>query len=228
MSNSVASRTKRLTLTFDNGPDPEGTSQVLDELARRGLKATFFVLGKRMADPKLRALAERASAEGHWIGNHTYFHEVPLGEQSEPGAAEHEIRATEALIGDLAQPEKLFRPFGGGGNLDKSLLNAEACQHLESESYTCVLWNSIPRDWNDPDGWVATAIAQLDENPWTLMVLHDLATGAMRHLSRFLDVVAAREIEVVQAFPEECLAMEGGQPTPLLQQVLETAPVPSE
>jgi peptidoglycan-N-acetylglucosamine deacetylase len=224
MSNSVVNRTQRLTLTFDNGPDPDVTPLVLDELARRNIKTTFFVLGKHMADPGLRALAERARSEGHWIGNHTYFHEIPLGEQTEPGAAGREIRKTDALIGGLAQPSKLFRPFGGGGNLDKSLLNAEACDYLKAEGFTCVLWNSIPRDWENPDGWVETAIAQLDESSWPLMVLHDLATGAMRHLSRFLDIVTARGIDVVQDFPEDCIAMEDGRPTVLLQQVLTTAP----
>ena len=57
---------KRITLSFDNGPDPETTPFVLDVLARRGIKTTFFVVGQNLA--KTRAPAERAVAEGHWIG----------------------------------------------------------------------------------------------------------------------------------------------------------------
>ena len=67
-----------VTLTFDNGPDPEATPHVLDVLAARDLKATFFVVGERLA--AARHLAERAHAEGHWIGNHTWTHRAPFGE----------------------------------------------------------------------------------------------------------------------------------------------------
>ena len=68
---------KRLTLSFDNGPFESGTALVLDALAARSIKASFFLVGKQLAAPGARALAERAKAEGHWIGNHTLSHDVP-------------------------------------------------------------------------------------------------------------------------------------------------------
>src|SRR5215471_1694251 len=102
-----------ITLTFDNGPDPEVTPQVLETLARHGLLATFFVVGEKLRDR--RGLAERAHRAGHWIGNHTYNHIVPLGLSTAPGRAVAEITRTEALIGELAHPRRFFRPFGGGG-----------------------------------------------------------------------------------------------------------------
>ena len=52
-----------LTLTFDNGPDPDVTPHVLDILAERGIKTTFFVIGEKLLDPERRSLAERARAE---------------------------------------------------------------------------------------------------------------------------------------------------------------------
>ena len=61
----------RVTLSFDNGPHPELTPRILDVLARRRVPASFFVLGSAMAVPEKRLAAERAHAEGHWIGNHT-------------------------------------------------------------------------------------------------------------------------------------------------------------
>jgi peptidoglycan/xylan/chitin deacetylase (PgdA/CDA1 family) len=207
----MTSTKKRLTLTFDNGPDAQVTPQVLEELARRRLKATFFVLGKNMAEPSLRAIAERVHAEGHWIGNHTFTHEVPLGDRTDPGAAQDEIGATQKLIGDLTHPDKLFRPFGNGGHLSNRLLNAECQEYLVSGGYTCVLWNSIPRDWEDVDGWVDRALGHLDELKWTVIVLHDLATGAIDNLGRFLDVVAERDIEIVQEFPNDCVIIKAGQ-----------------
>jgi len=117
-----------ITLSFDNGPDPEITPQVLDVLRRHGIKATFFVVGEKLRDR--RKFAERAHAEGHWIGNHTFNHQVPLGLCVERGMAAREIDATQRLIGHLAHSRRFFRPFGGGGIRDRRLLNREALQTL--------------------------------------------------------------------------------------------------
>ena len=74
-----------VTVTFDNGPEPSVTPRVLDVLARRGVRTTFFVIGNKLLTRDARACTERAHAEGHWIGNHTWTHSRPLGER--PGAA---------------------------------------------------------------------------------------------------------------------------------------------
>jgi peptidoglycan/xylan/chitin deacetylase (PgdA/CDA1 family) len=58
-----------VTLTFDNGPEPGVTEEVLEVLKREAILATFFVLGAKLADPARRRLAGQAHAEGHWIGN---------------------------------------------------------------------------------------------------------------------------------------------------------------
>jgi len=200
-----------LTLTFDNGPEPHVTPGVLDVLARRGIKTTFFVIGQKLADPAARALAERAHAEGHWIGNHTYTHSVPLGRSLDPDVAINEIAKTEALLGALAHPARWFRPFGGGGKIGPWLLRASALAHLTAERYSCVLWDAIPRDWQDPDGWVERALAQCLERAWTLMVLHDLPTGAMRRLDDFLDRVAAEGGRLRQDFPPACVPIRSGE-----------------
>ncbi|MGZ5803372.1 MAG: polysaccharide deacetylase family protein [Xanthobacteraceae bacterium] len=197
-----------LTLTFDNGPEPEVTPVVLDVLARRNLRATFFVIGEKLSQPDRYALTERA--EGHWIGNHSYTHSRPFGLRNEADLSEREIGRTQDAIGKLAHPKKLFRPFGGGGNLDRRLLNSDVVDYLERERYTCVLWNAIPRDWDDPDGWVDRALAQCRAQPWTLMVLHDLPTGAMRHLDRFLDEVGTAGGRIRQDFPPACLPIVEG------------------
>ena len=197
-----------LTLTFDNGPDPEATPLVLDTLKQRRIRSTFFVIGKRLEVH--RALTERAAAEGHWVGNHTYTHSGPLGARRAPGLAESEIGQTQKLIGPLAHPHRYFRPQGGGGKRGPHLLSADAVDFLTRGNYTCVLWNSIPRDWDDPDGWVDRALAHCAQQPWTLMVLHDIASGAMRHLDRFLDQVAEKGGRLRQDFPPDCVPMADG------------------
>ena len=149
-----------LTLTFDNGPEPGVTPRVLDILRERGIKATFFVIGEKLGDPERRRLAARAHGEGHWIGNHTFTHTVPLGQQHDPETAQNEIGRTQAAIGDLAHANRWFRPFGGGGNLDERLLKPSVVEYLTHNKHSCVLWNAIPRDWDDPDGWVDRALEQ--------------------------------------------------------------------
>ena len=200
-----------LTLSFDNGPEPEITPAVLDVLARSGVKTTFFVIGQKLAGRERRGVAERAPGEGHWIGNHSYSHSLPLGLRSEADIAEREIGRTQDLLGALVHPRKFFRP-SGGGNLDRRLLNPAVAEFLKRGGYTCVLWNAIPRDWDDPDGWVERALAQCRAQPWTLMVLHDLPTGAMRHLGRFLDAVSAEGGRIRQEFPPACTPIVAGIP----------------
>lgn len=78
---------------------------------------------------------------------------------------------------------------------------------------TCVLWNAIPRDWEDPRGWVETAIAQCLAQPWTLLVLHDLPTGAMGRLRIFIDRVLDHGGRFRQDFPPECVLIRRGEVT---------------
>ena len=199
-----------VTLTFDNGPEPGVTEQVLEVLEREKILATFFVLGAKLADPARRRLAERAHAEGHWIGNHTMTHGVPLGRLREPGAARHEILETEQLLGELAHPDRLFRPFGGGGALGPHLLNGEAVEVLKENRMSCVLWNAVPGDFKDPGGWAGVAIGECLSRPWTLLVLHDLPNGAMAHLGAFIACIRRHGGIFRQDFPPECVPIRRG------------------
>ncbi|MBM4268682.1 MAG: polysaccharide deacetylase family protein [Deltaproteobacteria bacterium] len=200
----------RVTLTIDNGPDPEVTPHVLDVLARRNVRASFFVLGSALADPARRRCAERARAEGHWIGNHTYTHAVPFGQNEAPDAVEREVVATERLLGDLAHEERLFRPFGGGGHLDERLLSRALVDHLTAEAYTCVLWNAVPRDW-EPHDWVSVAVEQIRASPWSVLVVHDVIPGNDRRIDDLLARLEDRGDEVVQAFAPDCVPIRRGE-----------------
>lgn len=200
-----------LTMTFDNGPEPDVTPRVLDILHERGIKTTFFVIGEKLADPERRRLAARAHGEGHWIGNHTFTHSIPLGQQPNAGTADREIRRTQDEIADLAHPLRWFRPFGGGGNLDDRLLKPSVVDYLTRNKHSCVLWNAIPRDWDDPDGWADRALQQCQSQPWSLMVVHDLPTGAMNHLENFLDRAAALGARFHQDFPPACVPIRAGE-----------------
>jgi peptidoglycan/xylan/chitin deacetylase (PgdA/CDA1 family) len=209
-----------VTLTFDNGPDPDATPVVLEVLRRRGIRATFFVVGQRLADPGRRAMAVRAHAEGHWIGNHTFTHAVPLGARRDRGHAAAEIGGTQALIGGLAHPDRLFRPVGGGGQLGPHLLSVEARDHLAAGGYTVVLWSAVPGDWRDPDGWPDRALEQCLAQPHPVLVLHDIAGGAMRHLDGVLGRLADAGATFRQDYPPACVAMRRGVAGPGLDDIV--------
>ena len=199
-----------LTLSFDNGPDPEVTPRVLDILRARSLRSTFFVLGRKLGNPAGRKLALKIRDDGHRIANHTFTHATPLGQNPALDVVETEIVATDRLLEEIGTPTRLFRPFGGGGNLDQRLLKRSVVDHLVAERYSCVLWNSIPRDWADPEGWVDTALEQCQGQPWSLMVLHDLPTGAMDHLELFLDKAEALGARFREDFPPDCVPIVDG------------------
>ncbi|OBG64713.1 polysaccharide deacetylase family protein, partial [Mycobacterium sp. E3339] len=148
----------RITLTFDNGPTPGVTDQVLDVLAERGMSAIFFVVGENVSSPAGHRLLERVVRDGHRIGNHSLTHGRPLGELS---AAEtlREIRSTQKILDGFGDGGRYLRPWGTEGALERRCLNPTAIEYLLTEKYTCVLWNSVPRDWADPTGWVDRALA---------------------------------------------------------------------
>lgn len=210
-----------LTLSFDNGPEPDVTPGVLDALAARDIKATFFLLGRKLVLPGHRAAPERAHAEGHWIGNHTWTHGAPLGTRPGADIAEAEVTRTQELLGDLAHPDKLFRPHGGGA-VGPQLMSPDVASLLQAQRYTCVLWTSVPGDYRDPDGWVEPALADCASRPWTVMVLHDLPNGAMTHLPRFLDAATKAGARFRQDFPTDCTPIVRGDVIGSLDRLITT------
>lgn len=198
-----------ITLTFDNGPDPDVTPLVLKSLRKHDVRATFFVIGEKLRDR--RHLSEMAQSDGHWIGNHTYTHLVPLGQMRESGVAVREIQSTDSLLGDLAHPRLFFRPFGNGGDLTSGLLNREALSYLQSRGHTCVLWNAVPEDWVYPTSWVERALELCFETDHAVLVLHDLPTGAMHYLDEFLDRAKARGAIFTQEFSRDCVLIDSGE-----------------
>lgn len=200
----------QVTLTFDNGPDDEATPVALKALARHSVLASFFVVGERMADPAHRRRAEAAHAAGHWIGNHSMTHRVPLGDNSRPDAVAREIVAAQEVIGPLAHPDKFFRPFGGGGHLDRRLLTPAARDYLIREEFTCVLWNVVPRDWEDAEAWVDRALQACMAEPQVLLVLHDYLLAAMNNLDGFIQQLKDQGHSIAQEFPAVCVPIVRG------------------
>jgi peptidoglycan-N-acetylglucosamine deacetylase len=204
-----------VALTFDNGPT-EVTGRVLDILRDRQLRAGFFVVGSRLDAPGGRALAQRAHAEGHWIGNHTMHHATPLGEHRNPRYGIDEIEDAQALLdaAELTSDDRFFRPFGRQGRIGPHLLSEPARDHLVQGRYTMVLWNNVPRDWEGDASWVDRALADtetVDSHDGTsVVVLHDLPTGGMNHLDTFLDRLDQGGHQVTTTLPRSCVPIRRG------------------
>ncbi|MFL9989255.1 polysaccharide deacetylase family protein [Paraburkholderia sediminicola] len=206
---------KKITLTFDNGPTPGVTEAILALLAERGIKTTFFVLGNRISDPVGAALLDKIVAHGHWVGNHSFTHSVAFGDSTEPGYAIREICDTQALIAERGISGRLFRPFGNFGLLGPHLLSEEALAYLMEHRFTCVAWNSVPHDWDDPARWVERCLADVVKQDWTVVVLHDIENAVLTRLPELLDALEKHDIEIVQSFPEEVVLIRDGEPTSL-------------
>jgi peptidoglycan/xylan/chitin deacetylase (PgdA/CDA1 family) len=202
---------EQVTLTFDNGPVPGITDRVLDILDRTGLKTTFFVIGRNLLDPDAAALMREAQSAGHWIGNHTLTHSVALGDRPEANYAREEIEGAQDLIGSCSRADKLFRPYGRDGLIGPHLLSEAALTRLLDGKYTCVLWNSVPGDWRDPEGWVERCLAEVQDQAWSVVVLHDIAHASLGRLPELLHRLQDRGAVFRQDFPDDVIVTRGGQ-----------------
>jgi peptidoglycan-N-acetylglucosamine deacetylase len=200
----------RLTLTFDNGPQPGATEVVLEQLAARDLRATFFMVGDRVQDEDGRRSALRVLEAGHRIGNHTLSHEAPLGEGADVARVRREIGESQSVLEALGVKERLFRP-NGRGQIGPHLLSAAAVDYLVEHKFTAVTWNCVPRDWEQPTGgWVERAKAALHHAAWLVLVLHDVHMGTGEHLSEFLDEAQRIGVRFTTEFPPSCVPILEG------------------
>jgi peptidoglycan-N-acetylglucosamine deacetylase len=123
-----------VALSFDDGPHPTFTPQVLDILERHGAKATFFLIGERaLRHPDLVARIRR---QGHEVGNH-YFNNGSILAASETDFLDV-LDRTERAIG-IGGPPRLFRPPGG-------VAWSRQLELVQSRGYVCVLGSGYPHD----------------------------------------------------------------------------------
>lgn len=204
---------KMLTLSFDNGPTKNTTPKVLDVLAARNMHAYFCVTGLQLKLNDHAKLVSETLDAGHRIVNHSLTHEVPLGDDASAAHARAEISDMDELMNELIGDwgERWFRPFGREGKLGQHVFSQAALAEFARLKYSVMLWNSVPRDWVDTHSWVSRALCDIDANNHTLMVLHDIDTGAMDHLAGFLDEVINRGIEISLKLPEDCIPIRNGQ-----------------
>jgi polysaccharide deacetylase family sporulation protein PdaB len=135
----VPTTQKLIALTFDDGPNPVYTPQVLDLLHKYHAKATFFVIGSKVTQHA--DLVKRESAEGHEVANHSYRHRLKRITGND--LYEDLAKAQEAIYSATGHEAHLYRPPGGMYN--RSIVNT-----AKEAGYRVVLWSSDPHDWREP------------------------------------------------------------------------------
>jgi peptidoglycan-N-acetylglucosamine deacetylase len=201
-----------VSLTFDNGPTPGITEPVLEVLAAHEVPATFFAIGRKLSSTRGQALGRSIVEAGHRLGGHTWSHAVQFG-MADDAVIVEELASTRATVEDAGGDGLLFRPYGAGGVIDDRLMSAFGATTLCSAGYTCVLWNVLPHDWDDQSGWVDRALADIDRQQWSVVVLHDVADAALHRLDEFLTVLEQRNPTWSLDFPDECTPIRDGSTT---------------
>jgi peptidoglycan/xylan/chitin deacetylase (PgdA/CDA1 family) len=161
-----ATTSRAIALTFDDGPHPQYTRELLQVLDRYSIPASFFWLGACVT--RVPTLARDVCERGHWIGLHGYHHHsFPL---LTPDALKQSLERTQQAIAQACQihPENLrdVRPPNG-------LFTPQTLSLLHQWNYRPVMWSVVPEDWERPGICVVVRrVLQLVRNG-SLIVLHD-------------------------------------------------------
>ncbi len=185
MIKATISRQRQVLLTFDDGPNPQTTPQILDILKSRNLKGIFFLVGMNVK--KYPSIVKRIAEEGHTLGNHSYFH--PNLRNFGPERIIKEIRDTNNLISQITGiTPRLFRPPYGG-------LNGQVLNILKQEGMSAMLWTVDPRDWRNRN--MAMIMKNLKSQlqlasggTGGVILLHDTQHSTVAALEPFLDALA--------------------------------------
>lgn len=132
----LAPEDKAIALTFDDGPWPKTTQQILDILKESNIKATFFWVGQALKNHP--EIGKQVAMDGHVIANHTWNHRYGGMSHSE---VVDEIESTDELMVELTgMKTPIFRPPGG-------VENNGLVDYVTSKGYVNVMWSSDSRDW---------------------------------------------------------------------------------
>ncbi|MCL2714796.1 MAG: polysaccharide deacetylase family protein [Alphaproteobacteria bacterium] len=211
-----------VVLTFDDGPLPKYSNQILRILDQECIKATFFIIGKQAnASPET---VRRVAAAGHSVGTHTQDH--PLALQNLPleqaiATIDNGIASTSAALGDPS----LLAPFFRVPGLHHS---REIDAYLASRNLQ--LWSSdfVADDWRDigPDRVAKLAIERIEARGKGILLLHDIQPRTVAALPMILRELKSRGYRIVHVVP--ATAERPATPTRLVQWRLSRPAVPME
>ena len=174
----------KIAITFDDGPSPVWTPQLLDGLKERNVKATFFLIGENAKNNP--ELVKREAEEGHLIGNHTYHH-VEITRVPDETAQEEILMTNEVITGITGEEVSYMRPPFGvwQKNLERNL------------DVMPVLWTIDPLDWttDNEDEIINKVVTQAGEND--IILLHDCYESSVNAALRIVDILQKEGFEFV-------------------------------
>ena len=178
---------KCVALTFDDGPTPF-TDRLLKVLTDAGAKATFFMIGNKVAANP--AAAKRVAEAGMEIGNHTWEHPDMTSIPAADIPAQF-TRADDAIAAATGQTPNLWRPPGG---LTNDAVNAVAARNGQAT----ILWDVVPFDWiNDSDTAATRYMLMTQIKPGSLVLFHDTYSSTVDLVYQFIPVLKANGYHLV-------------------------------
>jgi peptidoglycan/xylan/chitin deacetylase (PgdA/CDA1 family) len=183
---------RQVALTFDDGPSPQWTPQVLRLLDRYRAKATFFVLGVCCEGPKGRDVLRQEIAAGHEIGNHSYNHEM-MSREPLPFVTKSLGRTAQLLTQAAGVEARWFRPPYGAED--------EAVRQVAGDlGYDVALWDVDPFDWKRPGADKIAERILSAYAPGDVILVHDGGgdrSQTLKALETVLQALTADGIECV-------------------------------
>ncbi len=176
-----------IALTFDDGPSPTYTPQLLDTLEAKGVHATFFVLGQMVldADP---ALLQRMAADGNEIGNHSYDHSIYTDLTEDQIRAEL-TKTNDAIFAACGVTPTVMRPPTGGSNDTVLALSKQYNMAVVNWSY-----ESCPEDWlkdHQTADFISNYVVENAANGH-IVLLHDIRQCTVDSVAAMIDGLKAK------------------------------------
>lgn len=172
-----------LAITFDDGPHITNTPRLLDMLAERNIKATFFVVGRNVRE--YPAIVRRIIAEGHEVGNHTWSH-MPLSSLS-PDKVRLELSKThDAVLKAAGYQMRLMRPPYGATNLRVKQIS------FQEFHYPSIIWTVDPLDWKLPGASVVAQQIVSGARSGAIILVHDIHAATIDAMPDTLDALLAK------------------------------------
>ncbi|MEH1835058.1 MAG: polysaccharide deacetylase family protein [Nostoc sp.] len=155
---------KVIALTFDDGPGPKNTAQILEILKTNHIKATFFMIGQMVK--YFPQVAKQVAADGHVIGNHTWHHWYF---QMDGATAASEIdRTADIIYKTTGEKTTLFRPPGG-------FLNNGLAEYAKNQKYAVMMWSEESGDAERRSPQVPMQVENVLKyvKPGAIVLMHD-------------------------------------------------------
>ena len=174
----------KVAITFDDGPNPEYTVELLDGLQKRGVKATFFVLGAEVE--KYPEIVKKIDEGGHLIGVHSYEH-VNFGQIGDEAAVEQIEKTQEAIYHVTGKYAGYIRPPYGCW---KKSLDVEV-PLIE------VLWDIDPLDWATKDADTVVQRILKGVPGGSIILMHDASQSSVQAAFSVIDILQQENYEFV-------------------------------